>query len=134
VNHDPVDVAKESYDRCCAAPEFFASFYDQFFAACPIAKPMFARTDFQRQHKLLRHAIGLLFTYARHPEAGPDLLARVAERHSRADLEVDPALYPIFLDSLIETARRFDPEFTDATAAAWRQATAKGIAYMQSRY
>ena len=134
MTQDPVAVAKESYDRCCEAPEFFPTFYENFFAACPAARPMFAKTDFARQHKLLRHAIGLLFTYGRRPEAEPNVLSRVAARHGRGQLGVDPAMYPAFLDSLIQTAREFDPAFTDATAAAWRQAAAKGIAYMQSRY
>lgn len=134
MSDDAVAIARASYERCCEAPEFFASFYEHFFAACPAAKPMFAKTDFTRQHKLLRHAIGLLFTYARQPDTQPNLLARVAERHSRSGIGVDPALYPVFLDSLIATARRFDPQFTEGTAAAWRVATAQGIAYMQSRF
>ena len=40
----------------------------------------------------------------------PTILARVAERHSRRDLGVDPSLYPPFIDALIDTVQRLRPE------------------------
>jgi len=95
---------------------------------------MFAGTDFDRQHRLLQHGLGLLFNFNHQPDTEPNIMTRVAERHSRRDLGVEPSLYPVFLDSLITTARQYDPEFGAETEAAWREATARGIAYMQSRY
>ncbi len=129
-----VAVAKESFRRCCAAPDFFACFYRNFFLACPQAQPLFAKTAFQRQHQLLQHAIGLLLVFPLRSRTDPSLLDRVAERHSRRDLGIEPGLYPAFVDSLIQTAREHDPEFTDDTERAWRQAVAPGVAYMQGRY
>ncbi len=74
---ETVAAARASYQRCCRAPEFFACFYRNFFRACPQAEPLFARTDFQRQHKLLQHAIGLLLSFSGAPAAEPALLNRV---------------------------------------------------------
>lgn len=128
-----VALAKASYQRCLNAEDFFPSFYQHFFEACPVAKPMFARTDFERQHRLLQHAIGLLLSYNLQRQSEPNLLTRVAERHGHNDLNVDPAHYPAFIASLIETVREFDPEFTPETERAWQEATAAGIAYMQSK-
>jgi hemoglobin-like flavoprotein len=133
VSGTPVALAKASYLRCQQAPRFFYAFYQRFFESCPAAQPMFANTDFSRQHKLLQHAIGLLLSYGSHQESEPNVLTRVAERHGRNDLRIDPAYYQPFLDALIGTAREFDAEFTDATEAAWREATAPAIAYMQSK-
>lgn len=129
-----VAVAKASFARCSAVPDFFACFYRNLFLACPEAKPLFAKTDFERQHKLLQHAIGLLLVFPLQSPGDPPLLDRVAERHSRRDLGIQPGLYPAFVDSLIQTAREHDPEFTDATARAWREAVAPGVAFMQGRY
>src|SRR6059058_4073529 len=56
-------LAKASYARCSTAPEFFEAFYRRFFTRCPAARPMFAKTDFDRQHRLLRHAFGLLLNF-----------------------------------------------------------------------
>jgi hemoglobin-like flavoprotein len=129
-----VAVAKASYQRCCAAPDFFACFYRNFFRACPEAEPLFARTNFGRQHKVLRHAIGLLLAFPGQTADDPSLLRRVAERHSRRDLNIDPSLYAPFVDSLIQTVREHDTECDAATEDAWRRALAPGVVYMQGRY
>jgi hemoglobin-like flavoprotein len=127
-------VARASYERCNADEQFFRDFYRNFFTNCPEVEPMFAKTDFTRQHQLLKHAIGLLLIFPNQSSAEPTILTRVAERHSQRELDVDPAWYPKFVDSLIETARSHDPEFTSETEEAWRQAVAKGVAYMQAQY
>jgi len=127
-------LAKASYDRCCQAPDFLQAFYRNFLAACPEAAPRFAHTDFDRQTKLLRHAIGLLLIFPNQPNTGPTLLSRVAERHSRRDLNVDPALYRPFIDTLIDTVKQFDRECTPAVEAAWRATVAPGVAYMKSKH
>jgi hemoglobin-like flavoprotein len=127
-------VARESYDRCCKAPEFLDAFYKNFLAACPEAKAMFARTNFTQQTKLLRHAIGLLLIFPNHPSAEPTLLTRLAERHSRRDLDVDPALYGPFIDALIATVQQFDPECSPAVEAAWRETVGPGVDYMKKNH
>ena len=95
---------------------------------------MFARTDFERQHKLLRHAFGLLLNFPKQPPREPTILARVTERHSRRDLGVDPSLYAPFIDALIDTVRHCDPDFTPALEDAWRKTVRKGVEYMQAKY
>ena len=127
-------VAKASYERCCADPGFLRAFYDDFFTRCPEAKPRFAGTDFERQNKLLRHAFGLLLIFPKQPRTEPGLLTRVAERHSRRDLDIPPTLYGPFIESLIATVRRCDAEFSPAVERAWRETLAPGVAYMQSKY
>ena len=127
-------LAKASYVRCSAAPEFFEAFYRRFFTLCPAARPMFAKTDFDRQHRLPRHAFGLLLNFPAQPDGEPTILSRVADRHSRRDLDIDPGLYPLFIDSLIDTVKHYDQEFTPAVERAWRTAVATGVEYMQSKY
>ena len=134
LDRETMAAAKASYDRCCTAPRFFEDFYSNFFARCPQARSMFARTDFERQHKLLRHAFGLLLNFPKQPPREPTILARVAERHSRRELGVDPSLYQPFIDALIDTVRRCDPDFTPAVEDAWRKTVRKGVEYMQAKY
>ena len=131
---DAMAIAKASYDRCSASPDFISAFYARFFELRPEAKQLFAKTDFEKQHKLLRHAIGLLINFPGQPETEPNILAWAARRHSRRELGIDGSHYPPFLESLIDTVRRFDPEFTPAIEAAWRATLAPGFAYMQSKY
>lgn len=129
-----IAVAKWSYDRCCTATHFFEDFYRNFFTRCPPARPMFAHTDFERQHKLLRHAFGLLLNFPQQRAGEPTILTRVAERHGRRDLGVDPALYQPFIEALIDTVRDCDPDFTHAVEDAWRRTVHRGVAYMQAKY
>lgn len=126
-------VARASYQRA-ASPQFFSAFYNRLFEVRPDTRPLFANTEFERQHKLLRHAIGLLLSFPEEADREPTILARLAERHSRRDLDVDPSLYPAFLESLIDTIKRYDPQYTPAVEQAWRVSLAKGLTYMQSRY
>lgn len=127
-------LAKASYDRCCKAPDFLQAFYRNFLAACPEAAPRFANTDFDQQTKLLRHAIGLLLIFSTKPPKEPTLLARLAERHSRRDLDIDPSFYRPFIESLIATVKRYDGECTPAIEAAWRETVAPGVQYMKSKH
>jgi hypothetical protein len=62
------------------------------------------------------------------------VLTRVAERHSRQDLDVPPSLYPPFVDSLVATVRQFDPAFSPDVEQAWRRTVAKGVSYMIAKY
>ena len=127
-------LAKASYERCCQASDFLQTFYRNFLAACPEAAPRFAHTNFEQQTKLLRHAIGLLLIFPGQPQKEPTLLARVAERHSTRDLDVDPALYGPFIDALVDTVKQFDRECTPAVEAAWWATVAPGVAYMKSKH
>jgi hypothetical protein len=87
------ELANASYQRCCERPGFFAAFYRNGFEAYPAAVPRLAGTTFERQHQLLRHAVGVLLIFPTEPEAEPTVLTRIAERHSRRDRAVPPSQY-----------------------------------------
>ena len=126
-----VEIAQESYRRC-QREEFFQGFYKRLLASHHSIPPMFAKTDFERQNKLLQHGLGLLLNYARRPN--PTLLERLAVRHAKGDLDVAPTLYPNFVESLIATVREFDPQCDPKVEQAWRAALAPGIGFMTSLY
>lgn len=134
VTEQDLEAARASYDRCCKTEGFPEGFYAHFFARCAAAEPMFAKTNFARQVKLLRHALGTLLIFPKHGASEPNLLTRVAERHGRGNLAVHPSLYPQFVDALIDTVREHDDQFGPAVEQAWRATVAPGIAYMQSKY
>jgi hemoglobin-like flavoprotein len=125
-------VVKDSYTRCLRGSDFLPAFYRHFFRACPAAEPLFARTDLDRQARLLQHALGLLLTFPKEPPGEPSLLTRLAAKHGPGEMNINPAWYPLFLQALVETAEQFDPEFTPALADAWRAVLTPGLAYMQS--
>jgi hemoglobin-like flavoprotein len=128
---ESVLVAEESYRRCGGEP-FFQAFYKRLLESDPTIPPKFAATDFDRQSRLLQHGIGLLLIFAKRPN--PTLLSRIAERHASHDLDIAPAMYPHFVESLLATVREYDPRCTSDVEEAWRAAVAPGIAHMAGRH
>lgn len=128
---ESVLAAEDSYRRC-SGDRFFQAFYRRLLASDPSIPPKFAATDFDRQSRLLQHGIGLLLIFGKRPN--PTLLARIAERHASHDLDIAPALYANFIESLLATVREFDPKCTPAVEDAWRAALAPGIAFMAGHH
>ncbi len=124
-------IAEESYRRV-QGDAFFQAFYRRLLDTEAPVHAKFARTDFQRQNKLLQHGIGLLFSFAKRPN--PVLLERIAQRHGHGDLDIPPDHYRHFADGLVATLREFDPRFDATVEDAWRRALAPGIAFIASRY
>ena len=127
-----VEIAEASYRRCADNSAFYAALYEHLLASDARIPPMFAETRFERQHKLLKHSLGVLIIYAKRPN--PALLERIAVRHSRADVGVPPDLYPCFVESLVQAVAEHDPEYGPLVDAAWRQVVIPGIDYLKSKY
>lgn len=125
-------IAQESYSRCLRSPRFFPDLYERLLASDPVIPPMFAKTEFPKQHKLLQHGLGLLLSYANRTD--DTLLERIAARHSSSGIGVPPAMYVLFVDSLLATVRELDPKCDAEVERAWREALEPGIEYMKSRY
>ncbi|HEX9620089.1 MAG TPA: protein kinase [Polyangiaceae bacterium] len=122
--------ARESFRRCHAHQQFYSFLYDQLFDLCPEVRPLFANTNFRRQHDLLRHAILLLLVFPEQRGPEPTILTQVAERHSSRHLGVKPEHYAAFVEALVASVEAFDPEFYPGLGDAWRRAVAEGIGYM----
>jgi len=125
-------IAQQSYSRCLRSPDFLPRFYEHLLASDPSIPPMFERTEFPRQYKLLQHALGLLLSYGNNPD--DRLLDRLAARHSAKAIDIAPSMYELFVASLIAAIREHDPSCDADTETAWRDALEPGIRYMQSRY
>jgi hemoglobin-like flavoprotein len=125
-------IAQQSYSRCLRSPDFIPRFYEHLLASDARVPPMFAKTEFPRQYKLLQHALGLLLSYGNRPDDA--LLERLAARHSKSAIDVPPAMYGAFVSSLLAAIREHDPRCNGETESAWRDALEPGIRYMQSRY
>lgn len=127
----------ESYGRIADDPDdhrdFLTRFYENFVAASPEAARHFRGTDMVRQRRMLARSLVEMVDFARTGVAG-EYFREVARRHSRDDRDVSPALYDQWLDSLIATAREFQPGFDSETELAWRVVLAPGVTYMQYRY
>lgn len=112
---------------------FFDAFYDKFLASSPVVAEKFSHTDLQRQKRMLQKSL-VHVTNLYSDLKVPEELSYVAALHSHSQKDIQPHLYDFWLDSLIDTVREHDPEFSSDVELAWRMALAAGIAYMKFRY
>jgi len=61
-------------------------------------------------------------------------LEYIAKRHNRHHLNIEPEMYELWLEALLEAVRESDDEFNAEVEQAWRSVLRYGIDYMISHY
>jgi len=112
---------------------FFDTFYHHFLDSSAEAREKFANTDFAMQKKMLRVSLGYVERFSQYKRADDEIL-KLAKRHSKAELDIAPALYDVWLSSLVSAVAIHDPNFDQDVEIAWRMQLAAGIEYMKFKY
>jgi len=130
------DAFLRSLKRCLATPGFLDDFYVRFVGSSEEIAEKFRGVDMKQQARMLEDSLYVVAVAVQGGEGSParEALPRLAERHSRRDLDIRPALYDLWIDCLVETARAHDPQFSPEDEAAWRETLAVGADYMRARY
>ena len=131
---DANDIVMASFSRSLTDGDFATTFYDTLFETEESLRELFAGTDFEVQKPLLRHAVEVMIRFGAGDEGARAEIERLAERHARDDLNINPTAYTVWLDVLCATLRRHDPEFGPGLELAWREHMQVGIDVMRSRY
>src|SRR4028119_946126 len=77
-----VEILEQSFEKIKpSADEFAASFYEKLFTAHPELKPLFAKTDMEKQQKKLISTLVLVVENLRSPEALGPVLNALGGRH-----------------------------------------------------
>jgi hemoglobin-like flavoprotein len=126
----------DSLARCLKEPHFLQEFYAVFMASSDEVREKFRDTDPVRQAKVLAESLYALAVVAQGQEGSPAWgdFPRLAVHHDRHHLAIRPELYDLWLQCLVDTARRCDPSFTPAIEEAWARTLSIGIEYLRSRY
>lgn len=124
-----LDQVIASYHRARRSNGLFDTFYGIFLGKSPDIPPMFAGTDFTHQKLMLRQSLLEMMIFAQ-TTAGRDEIDRLAERHRQ--LKVQPHHYDLWLDSLCESLRQHDAQFSPGLEQMWREAMHPGIEVMRS--
>ncbi|MGE0386245.1 MAG: globin [Gammaproteobacteria bacterium] len=123
-----------SYERAISrdvgGKTFIQTFYDRFIGASPQVQEKFRNTDMTRQIAMLEKSLHYV-AYLFNTPAFYSSVERIAALHSRAQKDIPPPMYDLWLESLIDTVREFDPKFDNEVELAWRLSLARGIAYMK---
>jgi hemoglobin-like flavoprotein len=132
----PIDAFRASLKRCLVTPGFLREFYEVFSASSGEVREKFRDTDLDRQARVVADSLYIMAVAAQSKEDSVAWaeMARLAERHGHLDRNVRPELYDGWLSCLLQTAGKYDPQFSPEIEAAWRETLAPGIEFMRSRY
>lgn len=134
---DTIQQFVDSYSRIggrdLASSDFFDAFYRHFVGASPEVAEKFKDTDMARQREMLRLSLDHMVYFAIDKDETKEI-ARVARIHNRTGADIPPHLYDLWLDSLLETVSKYDPDYSPAVEAAWREALLPAIDYMKQRH
>ena len=127
-------IVRPSFQRCAEhGNDFFDTFYATLAERAPVGA-LFANTNMRRQNALVRDGIDQLIAFVEGREGTREELERLGKRHSRNDLNIDPALYAAWVDALVSAVAEYDPQHDPDLDVAWRQVVAQGIDVMTSYY
>ena len=131
---DYVDVFTASYRRALGNSsynrDFIGRFYEILLTKSERIAQHFKHTDMSAQKTMLHDSLHYMVDFFT-AHATNEYLQRIARVHSKGEHDIAPELYDIWLDSLIEALREFDPEFSDEVELSWRLVLAPGIVYMK---
>jgi hemoglobin-like flavoprotein len=131
---EQISIVTQSFGQISLKQEFFDTFYDIFMKSSPEVKPLFAKTDFGKQKKLLKYGISYMILFAKDSSAGKSALKSIAEIHDRNHFNIMPEYYPLWIDSLCNAIRKHQTDFDESVEKAWRDVMDQGIKYFIALY
>lgn len=119
-----------SYHRCRESGDFVDTFYRIFLSRSEKIRQLFAETNFEIQKLMLRESLLEMLCFEQGMPGSQQHLEQLGRRHR--DLNVEPEMYDIWLDSLCQAVKHHDPEYRPELDQFWRQAMSQGIELMKS--
>lgn len=130
----PKDMFLESLERCTQFEEFVTSFYDRFMSSSDEIRKKFRFTDFKIQNRMLLRSLKLAAAATEGDAAGLRELTERSKTHDRSHLDIEPRLYDLWKDAVIETARTFDTQWNQEIENAWNKILGYVINHMIRNY
>lgn len=135
---DKVQLVQKSLGRCLLnrahGLSFLDAFYEEFLASSPRIKSVFSTTDMDKQKHLLKHGLTMLIMYAGGSGLAKSAVEQLAVRHDHNHLNIDPAMYRLWLKSLSACVKKYDKDYDDALGSLWAEVLAPGISTMEQAY
>ena len=127
-----VEKVKKSYQRCYYSKGFFDTFYDIFLASSEKIPALFANTNFKKQEEMLAHSLTMILLYAEKGDEARLFIQNLGKKHGKDGLKIEAELYDLWLDCLVLSLKKHDPEYSDELEHQWREVISGGIEIMKS--
>jgi hemoglobin-like flavoprotein len=131
---EATDVVKSSFGRAMTKPNFMARFYEIFIQSNPQIPQLFKNTDMKQQHELLSQSLSMVVLFAQGNPVAKGVINRIRSSHDRAHMNINPALYSFWEDSLIAALAECDPQFDPVVEQKWREVLRVAIDHIKAGY
>lgn len=125
---------KISFGRCLVNGDLIQKFYERFLLSDPRLPFMFDKTDFSQQRDLLGHSINLAILFAGGSESGKEGLSKVRKSHSKKELNIPPEIYPLWINSFLETVKEMDNQIDEKVLGEWQEVLNIAVDYIKGGY
>ena len=133
-----IQLVQQSLGRCLLArvdeTSFLDAFYEEFLASDPRIRPLFARTDMEKQKHLLKHGLATLVLYSGGSGLAKTSLGQLAQKHDHDHLNIEPGMYRLWVRSLLACVKKYDRKYDATLGKAWEEVLEPGISAMSQAY
>ncbi len=130
-------IFNESFERVLGIDSdkdhFFDLFYEIFIDSSEKVAAKFENTDMERQKVVVRSSLYHMMHFYAAKESS-EYMDQLAESHGKSAKNIEPELYDLWLEAMIETLKECDPQYGRKVELAWRVVLAPGIAFMRFHY
>ena len=134
MDESPKDCFLQSLDRCRRNIEFIPKFYERFLSSSDEIRDKFKFTDFEKQNQMLLRSLKLAAGATSGDRESLREIRERAETHNRQHLNIEPALYDLWLSCVIDVAREFDEQWNESIEDAWNAILGYVIRHMIKYY
>jgi len=127
---EDISKVRLSYGRAISKRQFLDRFYELFMSSSPIVARKLASTNIAKQQELLSQAVNMVILFPQGNKIARNALNRIRESHNRDGLDIKPAYYQFWVDSLIVALSENDPDFNDELELAWRTVVQEAIDFI----
>lgn len=133
MDRESIELVRKSYMRVIAQPEFGDAFYDKFIKTNVNIAEKFKETSKIKQRIMVSEGLRLLVDYAASGKCS-ERLQTLAEKHDSRHLNILPAWYQLYKETLLEALSEYDPDYDDRLKNVWISILDKGIQYFSQQY
>ncbi len=126
-----IRIVNDSLDRLIAHPRSLDLFYEKFIGGSEAVAVKFAAADMQHQKRALKASLYTAMLAADGNQPAIEQLRRLSKIHH--ELDVEPELYDLWLDCLIDTVHECAGTFDVRIDRVWRDVLAVAINIMRDQ-
>lgn len=129
-NSDKESILNASLQRCIHQPEFMSRFYRHFIESSPEIRDLFQQTDMKKQFEMMSKSLMTMIAASEANWLNDQELTTLAQKHK--NLKIKPEHYELWENSLLESIKECDPEYSEVVRNAWKFIIKRGKDFMQN--